>query len=173
MSTDWAKMTSNVHREWVCSVLLSITRVNTSFASGTLCSSSSLARSIKCLHTAPLLLIHNCDILDSCLFFLAAMRGALEEFSLETVLSGIHCHRCHDYLELVATVNLLPEFIAQHPKVQHSTACSLYSHTSSVCLSVCLYLCLSVCLSLCPSLCLSVWKKEKVFNYFHTVTVQG
>ena len=45
------------------------------------------------------------------------MEAALEEFTLEYALSRIHYYRCHDYIELVALVNLLPEIVAQHPKV--------------------------------------------------------
>ena len=46
------------------------------------------------------------------------MQQAGSGLTVERVLSGIHYFRCHDYLELVALVNILPEFIAQHPKVR-------------------------------------------------------
>lgn len=39
------------------------------------------------------------------------------EITMESVLSGVHFYRCHDYVELLATVHLLPEFIKKHPKV--------------------------------------------------------
>ena len=47
----------------------------------------------------------------------AEMRRLAEEFTLDKVLAGIHYFRCHDYIELVALVNILPQFVAQHPKV--------------------------------------------------------
>ena len=37
--------------------------------------------------------------------------------TVESILSNVHYYRCHDYIELLATVHLLPEFIKQHPKV--------------------------------------------------------
>jgi len=40
-------------------------------------------------------------------------------FTMEKVLSRIHYYRCHDYVELLATVYLLPDFIKNHPKVNH------------------------------------------------------
>ena len=43
--------------------------------------------------------------------------GYAEGFTMEKVLAGIHYFRCHDYVELVALVNILPQFISQHPKV--------------------------------------------------------
>ncbi|XP_064391836.1 DNA repair protein RAD51 homolog 3-like isoform X2 [Halichondria panicea] len=46
------------------------------------------------------------------------MEAGLSGFTLEGVLSGIHYYRCHDYIELVALVNLLPDIINQHPKVK-------------------------------------------------------
>ena len=46
------------------------------------------------------------------------MQETARQFTLEKVLAGIHYFRCHDYLELVALVNLLPEFLTQHPKVR-------------------------------------------------------
>ena len=42
---------------------------------------------------------------------------AARQFTLEYILSGIHYFRCHDYLELVALVNILPEFLKEHSKV--------------------------------------------------------
>ena len=48
----------------------------------------------------------------------ADLKRCAEEFTLDKVLGGIHYFRCHDYVELVALVNILPQFIAQHPKVR-------------------------------------------------------
>ncbi len=52
------------------------------------------------------------------------------DFTLDKILAGIHYFRCHDYVELVALVNILPQFIAQHPKVclNHS----LRSHSQQI-----------------------------------------
>ena len=57
------------------------------------------------------------DHLLGCLFVSLEMQETARLFTLEKVLAGIHYFRCHDYLELVALVNLLPEFLSQHPKV--------------------------------------------------------
>ena len=57
------------------------------------------------------------DYLLGCLFVSLVMQETARLFTLEKVLAGIHYFRCHDYLELVALVNLLPEFLTQHPKV--------------------------------------------------------
>ncbi|XP_060613027.2 DNA repair protein RAD51 homolog 3 isoform X1 [Anolis sagrei] len=43
---------------------------------------------------------------------------ALETFSLENILSHIYYFRCHDYVELLAQVYLLPDFLSEHPKVR-------------------------------------------------------
>ncbi|XP_042298426.1 DNA repair protein RAD51 homolog 3 [Sceloporus undulatus] len=43
---------------------------------------------------------------------------ALETFSLENILSHIYYFRCHDYVELLALVYLLPDFLSEHPKVR-------------------------------------------------------
>uniref|UniRef100_A0A803SRX0 DNA repair protein RAD51 homolog 3 n=1 Tax=Anolis carolinensis TaxID=28377 RepID=A0A803SRX0_ANOCA len=42
---------------------------------------------------------------------------ALETFSLDNILSHIYYFRCHDYVELLAQVYLLPDFLSEHPKV--------------------------------------------------------
>ncbi|XP_022086400.1 DNA repair protein RAD51 homolog 3-like isoform X2 [Acanthaster planci] len=42
----------------------------------------------------------------------------LADFSVEKLLSGIHFFRCHDYTELLALVNLLPEILEKHKKVK-------------------------------------------------------
>ncbi|XP_063152276.1 DNA repair protein RAD51 homolog 3 isoform X2 [Candoia aspera] len=43
---------------------------------------------------------------------------ALETFSLENILSHIYYFRCHDYMELLAQIYLLPDFLSGHSKVQ-------------------------------------------------------
>ncbi|KFO57177.1 DNA repair protein RAD51 3, partial [Corvus brachyrhynchos] len=45
-------------------------------------------------------------------------RKALETFSLENILSHIYYFRCRDYVELLAQVYLLPEFLSEHSKVR-------------------------------------------------------
>lgn len=45
-------------------------------------------------------------------------QAALSSFTLEKILSGIHVFRCHDYVELLALVNLLPDFLREHSKVR-------------------------------------------------------
>ncbi|EOB05165.1 DNA repair protein RAD51-like protein 3, partial [Anas platyrhynchos] len=41
---------------------------------------------------------------------------ALETFSLESILSHIYYFRCRDYIELLAQVYLLPDFLSEHSK---------------------------------------------------------
>ncbi|XP_055652432.1 DNA repair protein RAD51 homolog 3 isoform X1 [Falco peregrinus] len=43
---------------------------------------------------------------------------ALEMFSLESILSHIYYFRCRDYIELLAQVYLLPDFLSEHSKVR-------------------------------------------------------
>ncbi|CAK7291216.1 DNA repair protein RAD51 homolog 3 [Vulpes lagopus] len=43
---------------------------------------------------------------------------ALEDFTLENILSHIYYFRCHDYTELLAQVYLLPDFLSEHSKVR-------------------------------------------------------
>ncbi|XP_058139886.1 DNA repair protein RAD51 homolog 3 isoform X3 [Dasypus novemcinctus] len=42
---------------------------------------------------------------------------ALEDFTLENILSHIYYFRCHDYTELLAQIYLLPDFLSEHSKV--------------------------------------------------------
>ena len=70
------------------------------------------------------------------LCFCSDMQAALQEFTLEYALSKIYYYRCHDYIELVALVNLLPEIASQHPKV---------------CVHACTYAC--VCVRVCVCVC--------------------
>ncbi|KAM4647921.1 DNA repair protein RAD51 homolog 3 isoform 1-T1 [Amazona ochrocephala] len=43
---------------------------------------------------------------------------ALETFSVESILSHIYYFRCRDYIELLAQVYLLPDFLLEHSKVR-------------------------------------------------------
>ncbi|XP_062967856.1 DNA repair protein RAD51 homolog 3 isoform X4 [Cynocephalus volans] len=43
---------------------------------------------------------------------------ALEDFTLENILSHIYYFRCHDYTELLAQVYLLPDLLSEHSKVR-------------------------------------------------------
>ncbi|XP_062870282.1 DNA repair protein RAD51 homolog 3 isoform X2 [Trichomycterus rosablanca] len=45
-------------------------------------------------------------------------RRALEDFTLEKILSGVFLVRCRDYVDLLAEVYLLPDFLKKHPEVQ-------------------------------------------------------
>lgn len=53
--------------------------------------------------------------------FASEMMKVVKDFTLESVLKGIHYFRCHDYIELVALVNILPQFLSQHRKVRNPT----------------------------------------------------
>ncbi|XP_071093017.1 DNA repair protein RAD51 homolog 3-like [Haliotis cracherodii] len=46
------------------------------------------------------------------------VKEAANSFNLEKLLSGIHYFRCHDYIELLSTVHLLPKFVSEHKKVK-------------------------------------------------------
>ncbi|KAK7089012.1 DNA repair protein RAD51 homolog 3-like isoform X1 [Littorina saxatilis] len=39
-------------------------------------------------------------------------------YTMETILAGIHYFRCHDHIELLATIHLLTTFVQKHPKVR-------------------------------------------------------
>ncbi|XP_043106119.1 DNA repair protein RAD51 homolog 3 [Puntigrus tetrazona] len=45
-------------------------------------------------------------------------RQALEELTVEKILSNLFLVRCHDYVELLAEVYLLPDFLSEHPEVR-------------------------------------------------------
>uniref|UniRef100_UPI00398E8C5F DNA repair protein RAD51 homolog 3 n=1 Tax=Pristiophorus japonicus TaxID=55135 RepID=UPI00398E8C5F len=47
-----------------------------------------------------------------------AQRQAVQAFSVSSILSRIYYFRCHDYVELLAQVHLLADFLAEHPKVR-------------------------------------------------------
>ena len=40
-----------------------------------------------------------------------------DQLTIESFLSGVHYYRCYDYVELMATVQLLPDFLRENPKV--------------------------------------------------------
>ncbi|KAG8003074.1 DNA repair protein RAD51-like protein 3 [Nibea albiflora] len=43
---------------------------------------------------------------------------AMENFTVETVLSNMFLVRCHDYVELLAELHLLSDFLSNHPRVR-------------------------------------------------------
>ncbi|XP_059188641.1 DNA repair protein RAD51 homolog 3 [Centropristis striata] len=45
-------------------------------------------------------------------------QAAMATFTLETILSNLFLVRCHDYVELLAELHLLPDFLSDHPKVR-------------------------------------------------------
>ncbi|XP_069471262.1 DNA repair protein RAD51 homolog 3 isoform X2 [Ambystoma mexicanum] len=67
------------------------------------------------------------DIADACLQHCRLIaethqqeehRKAMETFSLDGILAHMYYFRCHDYVELLAQIHLLPGFLAQHSKVK-------------------------------------------------------
>ncbi|KAK2494332.1 hypothetical protein MC885_021569 [Smutsia gigantea] len=67
------------------------------------------------------------DLATACIQHLQLIAGthmgkehpkALEDFSLENILSHIYYFRCRDYIELLAQVYLLPDFLSEHSKVR-------------------------------------------------------
>ncbi|KAB1265396.1 DNA repair protein RAD51-like protein 3 [Camelus dromedarius] len=67
------------------------------------------------------------DLATACIQHLQLIAGtqmaeehpeALQDFTLENILSHIYYFRCHDYTELLAQVYLLPDFLSEHPKVR-------------------------------------------------------
>lgn len=45
-------------------------------------------------------------------------RVAMTTFTVETILSNMFLVRCHDYIELLAELHLLPNFLSNHPRVR-------------------------------------------------------
>ncbi|XP_040902499.1 DNA repair protein RAD51 homolog 3 [Toxotes jaculatrix] len=45
-------------------------------------------------------------------------RVAMTTFTVETILSNIFLVRCHDYVELLAELHLLPGFLSDHPRAR-------------------------------------------------------
>ncbi|XP_061746030.1 DNA repair protein RAD51 homolog 3-like [Nerophis ophidion] len=48
----------------------------------------------------------------------ADQRDAMTTFNVDNILSNIFLVRCHDYVELLAEVYLLPDFLSAHPQVR-------------------------------------------------------
>ncbi|XP_076367605.1 DNA repair protein RAD51 homolog 3-like [Tachypleus tridentatus] len=44
--------------------------------------------------------------------------GQKKKLNIEDILKGIHYYRCQDYVELLAIVNILPDFLERHSKVR-------------------------------------------------------
>ena len=42
---------------------------------------------------------------------------AATSLNIETILNGIHYYRIHHYIEQVALVNILPQFLEKHKQV--------------------------------------------------------
>ncbi|XP_064438748.1 DNA repair protein RAD51 homolog 3 isoform X6 [Mirounga angustirostris] len=66
------------------------------------------------------------DLATACIQHLRLIAGthmgeehpkALEDFTLENILSHIYYFRCRDYTELLAQVYLLPDFLSEHSKL--------------------------------------------------------
>ncbi|TMS01285.1 DNA repair protein RAD51-like protein 3 [Larimichthys crocea] len=59
-------------------------------------------------------------------------RVAIDTFTVETVLSNMFLVRCHDYVELLAELHLLSDFLSNHPRVRllviDSVACPFRKH---------------------------------------------
>ena len=51
------------------------------------------------------------------LLFSLEMKQIASNYTIESVLSSIHCYRCHNHIELIAIVNVLSDFIKQHNQV--------------------------------------------------------
>ncbi|XP_061031160.1 DNA repair protein RAD51 homolog 3 isoform X5 [Eubalaena glacialis] len=51
------------------------------------------------------------------LLFISEHPKALQDFTVENILSHIYYFRCRDYTELLAQVYLLPDFLSEHSKV--------------------------------------------------------
>ncbi|XP_074641737.1 DNA repair protein RAD51 homolog 3-like isoform X2 [Tubulanus polymorphus] len=50
------------------------------------------------------------------------------DFNLESVLKAVYCFRCHDYIELVALIHTLPDFLKEHSKVKLIVVDSIAFH---------------------------------------------
>ncbi|XP_072163522.1 DNA repair protein RAD51 homolog 3-like isoform X1 [Diadema setosum] len=58
----------------------------------------------------------------------AADADELKAVTVEKILSGIHYFRCHNHVELLALVNLLPDFLSQHNAVKLIVVDSIAFH---------------------------------------------
>jgi len=47
-----------------------------------------------------------------------ALRKTCQQFTVESVLNGIHVYRCHNYLQVVALSYLLPQVLQQNKKIK-------------------------------------------------------
>ncbi|XP_075912755.1 DNA repair protein RAD51 homolog 3 isoform X2 [Petromyzon marinus] len=61
--------------------------------------------------------VHHCRLAAQRLDHQDALQVA-SSFTLEAILSSIHCFRCHSHTELAALAHLLPDFLGRHPKVR-------------------------------------------------------
>ena len=53
---------------------------------------------------------------------------AAASLNIESILNGIYYYRIHHYIEQVALVNILPQFLEQHKKVTLPSTLSFASH---------------------------------------------
>jgi hypothetical protein len=51
------------------------------------------------------------------MFACSEQKEAMKQFTLETVLAGVHYFRCLDHVQLIACVRTLEAFLKTHPKV--------------------------------------------------------
>ncbi|KAJ3588210.1 hypothetical protein NHX12_011804 [Muraenolepis orangiensis] len=58
--------------------------------------------------------VHHCSLQDHD----PEQQEAMKTFTMETILEHLHLMRCHDYVELLAQVHLLPDFLVRHSKVR-------------------------------------------------------
>ena len=61
--------------------------------------------------------VHQTDNDDSSVLLWLESKESLKTLTLESVLSGVHCFRCHDHTQLIAVSRTLDTFLSQHPKV--------------------------------------------------------
>nr|8GJ8_A Chain A, RAD51C [Alvinella pompejana] len=47
----------------------------------------------------------------------AEQADSMQSLTMESILEGIHYFRCHDYVQLLALVHTLPDFLKQHPQI--------------------------------------------------------
>ena len=45
------------------------------------------------------------------------MKATLTNFTVNSILAGVHYFRCLDHIQLIACVRTLPQFLKTHPKV--------------------------------------------------------
>lgn len=56
------------------------------------------------------------------------MKQIASRYTVESILSSIHYYRCHNHIELIATVNILSDFIKQNTQVALIIIDSVASH---------------------------------------------